>query len=95
MPRARNGDCRCTRIGKPRVEASFGYFRGARFGAILVQNAASALRTRRVPHHSIAAKAKRGYLAYEPLASSVSFLLELSAGDSISEMIPAVAAEMP
>jgi acyl-CoA reductase-like NAD-dependent aldehyde dehydrogenase len=31
------------------------------------RNAPSTLRTRRIPHHSTAAKAKRGYLAYHPL----------------------------
>src|ERR1700687_5154201 len=57
------------------------------------RNAASTLRTRRVPHHSTAAKAKRGYLAYDPLGviaiiSSWNYPLAIP----LSQIIPAVAA---
>ena len=80
--------------GKPRVEALFAdIFVALDSAQYWSRNAASALRTRRVPHHSIAAKAKRGYLAYEPLGvigiiSSWNYPLAIP----ISEMIPAVAA---
>src|SRR5205807_6611956 len=52
-----------------------------------------ALRTQRVPHHRTAAKAKRGYLAYDPLGviaiiSSWNYPLAIP----LSEIIPAVAA---
>ncbi len=54
--------------GKPRVEALFAdIFVALDSAEYWSKNAQSALRTRRVPHHSTAAKAKRGYLAYDPL----------------------------
>src|SRR5437868_14699105 len=54
--------------GKPRVEALFAdIFVALDSAEYWSKNAESALRTRRVPHHSTAAKAKRGYLAYDPL----------------------------
>ena len=80
--------------GKPRVEALFAdIFVALDSAQYWSRNAASALRTQRVPHHSIAAKAKRGYLAYEPLGvigiiSSWNYPLAIP----ISEIIPAVAA---
>src|SRR5260370_23576678 len=80
--------------GKPRVEAIFAaIFVGLDSAESGSRNAASVLRTRQVPHHSIAAKAKRGYLAYEPLGviaiiSSWNYPLAIP----ISEIIPAVAA---
>jgi succinate-semialdehyde dehydrogenase/glutarate-semialdehyde dehydrogenase len=80
--------------GKPRVEALFAdIFVALDSAEYWSRNAASALRTRRVPHHSIAAKAKRGYLAYEPLGviaiiSSWNYPLAIP----LSEIIPAVAA---
>src|SRR6266705_2530085 len=47
--------------GKPRVEALFAdIFVALDSAAYWSRNAAGALRTRRVPHHSTAAKAKRG-----------------------------------
>jgi len=57
------------------------------------KNAAGALRTRRVPHHSTTAKAKRGYLAYDPLGviaiiSSWNYPLAIPLG----QIVPAVAA---
>src|SRR5947209_5310724 len=57
------------------------------------KNAASALRTQRVPHHSTAAKAKRGYLTYEPLGviaiiSSWNYPLAIP----LRQIIPAVTA---
>src|SRR5437660_7684364 len=80
--------------GKPRVEALFAdIFVALDSAEYWSRNAARALRTQRVPHHSIAAKAKRGYLAYEPLGviaiiSSWNYPLAIP----ISEIIPAVAA---
>src|SRR5947209_15802191 len=57
------------------------------------KNAAGALRSRRIPHHSTAAKAKGGYLIYEPLGviaiiSSWNYPLAIP----FSQIIPAVAA---
>ncbi len=48
--------------GKPRVEALFAdIFVALDSAEYWSKNAASVLRTRRVPHHSTAAKAKHGY----------------------------------
>src|SRR5712692_6440980 len=80
--------------GKPSVEALFAdIFVALDSAEYWSRNAASALRTRRVPHHSIAAKAKRGYLAYEPLGvigiiSSWNYPLAIP----VSQIVPAVAA---
>jgi acyl-CoA reductase-like NAD-dependent aldehyde dehydrogenase len=80
--------------GKPRVEALFAdLFVALDSAEYWSKNAASALRTLRVPHHSIAAKAKRGYLAYDPLGviaviSSWNYPLAIP----LSQIIPAVAA---
>ncbi len=80
--------------GKPRVEALFAdIFVALDSAEYWSRNAASALRTRRVPHHSTAAKAKRGYLAYDPLGviaiiSSWNYPLAIP----LSQIIPAVAA---
>src|SRR6266481_6654282 len=80
--------------GKPRVEALFAdIFVALDSAEYWSRNAASALRTRRIPHHSTAAKAKRGYLAYEPLGviaiiSSWNYPLAIP----FSQIIPAVAA---
>jgi succinate-semialdehyde dehydrogenase/glutarate-semialdehyde dehydrogenase len=80
--------------GKPRVEALFAdIFVALDSAEYWSRNAPSALRTRRVPHHSIAAKAKRGYLAYDPLGviaiiSSWNYPLAIP----LSQIIPAVAA---
>jgi succinate-semialdehyde dehydrogenase/glutarate-semialdehyde dehydrogenase len=80
--------------GKPRVEALFAdIFVALDSAEYWSRNAANALRTQRVPHHSIAAKAKRGYLAYEPLGviaiiSSWNYPLAIP----LSQIIPAVAA---
>ena len=50
--------------GKPRVEALFAdIFVALDSAEYWSKNAARALRTQRVPHHSTAAKAKRGYWA--------------------------------
>src|SRR5712691_8413430 len=54
--------------GKPRAEALFAdIFVALDSADYWSRNAAGALRSRRIPHHSTAAKAKRGYLIYEPL----------------------------
>ncbi|HEY6267501.1 MAG TPA: aldehyde dehydrogenase family protein [Candidatus Acidoferrum sp.] len=80
--------------GKPRVEALFAdIFVALDSAEYWSTNAARALRTRRVPHHSTAAKAKRGYLAYDPLGviaiiSSWNYPLAIP----LSQIIPAVAA---
>src|SRR5260370_182868 len=80
--------------GKPRVEALFAdIFVALDSAEYWSRNAASALRTRRVPHHSTAAKAKRGYLAYDPLVviaiiSSWKYPLAIP----LSQIIPALAA---
>jgi succinate-semialdehyde dehydrogenase/glutarate-semialdehyde dehydrogenase len=80
--------------GKPRVEALFAdIFVALDSAEYWSLNAANALRTRRVPHHSTAAKAKRGYLAYDPLGviaiiSSWNYPLAIP----LSQIIPAIAA---
>src|SRR3989441_12102671 len=80
--------------GKPRVEALFAdVFVALDSAEYWSKNAARALRTQRVPHHSTAAKAKRGYLAYDPLGviaiiSSWNYPLAIPLG----QIIPAVAA---
>src|ERR1700674_2077169 len=80
--------------GKPRVEAQFADFFVALDSAkFWSRNAVSALRTERVSHHSTAARAKRGYLVYEPLGviaiiSSWNYPLAIP----LSQIIPAVAA---
>jgi len=80
--------------GKPRVEALFAdIFVALDSAEYWSRNAAGALRTRRVPHHNTAAKAKRGYLAYDPLGviaiiSSWNYPLAIP----LSQIIPAVAA---
>jgi len=80
--------------GKPRVEALFAdIFVALDSAEYWSKHAVSALRTRRVPHHSTAAKAKRGYLAHDPLGviaiiSSWNYPLAIP----LSQIIPAVAA---
>src|SRR5436190_10676497 len=80
--------------GKPRVEALFAdIFVALDSAEYWSKNAARALRTQRVPHHSTAAKAKRGYLAYDPLGviaiiSSWNYPLAIP----LSQIIPAVTA---
>ena len=80
--------------GKPRVEALFAdIFVALDSAEYWSKNAASALRTRRVPHHSTAAKAKSGYLAYDPVGvlaiiSSWNYPLAIP----LSQIIPAVVA---
>jgi acyl-CoA reductase-like NAD-dependent aldehyde dehydrogenase len=80
--------------GKPRVEALFAdIFVALDSAEYWSRNAAIALRTRRVAHHSTAAKAKRGYLAYDPIGvvaiiSSWNYPLAIPS----SQIIPAVAA---
>jgi len=80
--------------GKPRVEALFAdIFVALDSAKYWSENAASALRTQRVPHHSTAAKAKSGYLVYESLGviaiiSSWNYPLAIP----LSQIIPAVAA---
>jgi acyl-CoA reductase-like NAD-dependent aldehyde dehydrogenase len=80
--------------GKPRVEALFAdIFVALDSAKYWSENAVSALRAQRVPHHSTAAKVKRGYLVYEPLGviaiiSSWNYPLAIP----LSQIIPAVAA---
>jgi len=80
--------------GKPRVEALFAdIFVALDSAKYWSQNAASVLRTKRVAHHSTAAKAKSGYLVYEPLGviaiiSSWNYPLAIP----LSQIIPAVVA---
>ena len=80
--------------GKPRVEALFAdIFVALDSAEYWSRNGANALRTKRVPHHSTAAKAKRGYLSYDPLGvvaiiSSWNYPLAIP----VSQIIPAVAA---
>jgi acyl-CoA reductase-like NAD-dependent aldehyde dehydrogenase len=80
--------------GKPRVEALFAdIFVALDSAEYWSKHAAAALRTERVPHHSIAAKAKSGRLVYEPLGvigiiSSWNYPLAIP----VSQIIPAVAA---
>ncbi|HUC54423.1 MAG TPA: aldehyde dehydrogenase family protein [Candidatus Cybelea sp.] len=80
--------------GKPRAEALFAdIFVALDSAEYWSRNAGSALRLRRVPHHSTAAKAKRGYLAYDPLGviaviSSWNYPLAIP----LSQIVPAVAA---
>jgi acyl-CoA reductase-like NAD-dependent aldehyde dehydrogenase len=80
--------------GKPRVEALFAdMFVALDSAEYWSKYAASALGTQRIPHHSIAAKAKTGYLVYEPLGviaiiSSWNYPLAIP----LSQIIPAVAA---
>src|SRR5437899_9510583 len=87
-------DATVTESGKPRVEAVFAdIFVALDSAEYWSRNAASALRTRRVPHHSIAAKTKSGYLAHEPLGviaiiSSWNYPLAIP----LSEIVPAIAA---
>ena len=80
--------------GKPRVEALFAdLFVALDSAEYWSKNAADALRTQRVPHHSTAAKAKSGRLLYEPLGvigiiSSWNYPLAIP----LSQVIPAVVA---
>jgi acyl-CoA reductase-like NAD-dependent aldehyde dehydrogenase len=80
--------------GKPRVEALFAdIFVALDSAEYWSKNAESSLRTQRVPHHSTAAKAKRGYLVYDPLGviaiiSSWNYPLAIP----LSQIIPAVVA---
>src|SRR6195256_5104464 len=80
--------------GKPRVEALFAdIFVAVDTAAYFAKSAERLLRPERVPHHSLAAKAKSGSLTYEPLGvigiiSSWNYPLAIP----ISQIIPAVAA---
>jgi succinate-semialdehyde dehydrogenase/glutarate-semialdehyde dehydrogenase len=80
--------------GKPRVEALFAdIFVSLDSAEYWSKNAVSSLRTRRVPHHSMASKAKSGYLVYQPfgviaIISSWNYPLAIP----MSQIIPAVAA---
>ncbi len=80
--------------GKPRVEALFAdIFVALDSAKYWPRNAAAAMRTKRVPHHSMAAKAKRGYLISEPVGvigiiSSWNYPLAIP----LSQIIPAVVA---
>lgn len=80
--------------GKPRVEALFAdIFVAVDTAAFFAKNAERLLSPERVPHHSIAAKAKSGKLTYEPLGvigivSSWNYPLAIP----LSQIIPAIAA---
>jgi len=80
--------------GKPRVEALFAdVFVALDSAEYWSKNAARVLCTQRVSHHSTAAKAKRGYLAYDPLGviaiiSSWNYPLAIP----LSQIVPAVVA---
>src|ERR1700682_2329368 len=80
--------------GKPRVEALFAdIFVAVDSAAYFAKNAERQLSPERVPHHSIAAKAKSGRLTYEPLGvigiiSSWNYPLAIP----LSQIIPAIAA---
>src|SRR5579864_4060458 len=96
MMAARNelADAVVLESGKPRVEALFAdIFVGLDSAEYWSRNAVSALRAQRVPHHSTAAKAKGGYLLFEPLGviaiiSSWNYPLAIP----LSQIIPAVVA---
>lgn len=93
---SRNGlaDAIVSESGKPRVEALFAdIFVSLDSAEYWSKNAGAALRSERVPHHSIAAKAKSGRLVYEPLGviaiiSSWNYPLAIP----MSQIIPAVVA---
>ena len=80
--------------GKPRAEALFAdIFISLDSAEYWSKNAVSALRAQRVPHHSLAAKAKSGYVLFEPLGvvaiiSSWNYPLAIP----LSQIIPAVVA---
>lgn len=80
--------------GKPRVEALFAdLFVALDSAEYWSKHAAAALREERIPHHSIAAKAKSGQLIYEPVGvigiiSSWNYPLAIP----MSQIIPAVVA---
>src|ERR1700720_4013636 len=80
--------------GKPRVEALFAdIFVAVNTVAYFAKSAKRLLQPERVPHHSLAAKAKSGKLNYEPLGvigiiSSWNYPLAIP----LSQIIPAIAA---
>jgi len=80
--------------GKPRVEALFAdVFVALDSAAYWSKKAAEVLQNQRVPHHSTAAKAKSGSLAYEPfgviaIISSWNYPLAIP----MSQIVPAVVA---
>jgi acyl-CoA reductase-like NAD-dependent aldehyde dehydrogenase len=80
--------------GKPRVEAIFAdVFVALDTAAYFARHGARLLRPERVPHHSMAAKAKSGRIVYEPLGvigiiSSWNYPLAIP----LSQIIPSVAA---
>ena len=80
--------------GKPRVEAFFAdIFVALDSAEYWSKHGAAALRAERVPHHSIAAKAKSGRLVYEPVGvigiiSSWNYPLAIP----VSQIVPAVVA---
>lgn len=80
--------------GKPRVEALFAdIFVALDSAKYWSANAVVSLQVQHVPHHSLAAKAKRGYMVYEPLGviaiiSSWNYPLAIP----LSQIIPAIAA---
>ncbi|HXN51761.1 MAG TPA: aldehyde dehydrogenase family protein [Candidatus Acidoferrum sp.] len=94
LSRAALADVVVAESGKPRVEAMFAdIFVAVDTAAYFAKSAERLLAAERVPHHSTAAKAKSGKLAYEPLGvigiiSSWNYPLAIP----VSQIIPAVAA---
>jgi acyl-CoA reductase-like NAD-dependent aldehyde dehydrogenase len=92
--RAALADAVVRESGKPRVEALFADIFVALDSVVYFsENVKRILRSRQVPHHSTAAKAKGGYLSYEALGvigiiSSWNYPLAIP----MSQIIPAVAA---
>ena len=92
--RAELADAVVRESGKPRVEALFAdVFVALDSAEYWRRNAPDVLHSERVPHHSTAAKAKRGYLLHEPLGviaiiSSWNYPLAIP----LSQIIPAVVA---
>jgi acyl-CoA reductase-like NAD-dependent aldehyde dehydrogenase len=92
--RASIADAIVRESGKPRVEALFAdIFIALDTATYFVRHAERILRTQRVPHHSTAAKAKRGVLVYQPLGvigiiSSWNYPFAIP----MSQIVPAVVA---
>jgi acyl-CoA reductase-like NAD-dependent aldehyde dehydrogenase len=94
LSRGELADAVVAESGKPRVEALFAdVFVAVDSAVYFAKNTERLLSPERVPHHSIAAKAKSGKLTYEPLGvlgiiSSWNYPLAIP----LSQIIPAIAA---
>src|ERR1700685_3597880 len=79
--------------GKPRVEALFAdIFVAIDTAEYFYKNAATLLRSQSVPHHSLAAKAKKGWLTYEPVGvigiiSSWNYPLAIPIGQIVPALV--------